>query len=453
MRCASSPRTWTQLGTLIHSWSLWISELLSAVTARSCLPFPRNSGSGKVEGLSCQRRWVQRRSKFAPVEGLVRSRPWRGEGPCSSVCPALPATALLLPARAWATLLSLLCCGRWRREPGEACTDCCPAPGRSKHPAGSPVGLGPDQNFGRVVGDAWQGCAGRLLGQAASGLEYEHCAALAEALGRWLAWGHSQGSLLEMEHCLARAVFAFAGTEREIYKAGKQKATMAERVNSNITYTHVLQICPTRNVILAQRFWECEQRRSQFVAITLNMWRSIYMGPQTEWVNKAYVFKSIQSGSVQLSAPALLLLRMIPGTICEHRQPGSGRRGAAAGPGPGRALPGATSRPPARPPRARCLPGAAAMSRTAGCGHGGSAALRAPTRRSAIAPDRTLGACLLLVFWLCCARSSAQWCRWSCGALCHLLSWWCCLSGLFLLGQHFPPWLCIPFLFCSEVFS
>lgn len=46
---------------------------------------------------------------------------------------------------------------------------------------------------------------------------------------------------------------------------------MAETVNSNITYTHVLQICSTENVILAQRFWECEQHRSQAVTTTLNM--------------------------------------------------------------------------------------------------------------------------------------------------------------------------------------
>lgn len=151
VRCASSPRRRTQLGTCgLVNCALQLLRVLA------CPSQGIWAHTGKGEGLSCQWRWEQSRSKFAPVEGLVRSQPWRGEGPCSSVCPALLPTALLLPARAGEMLPGLFRFGRWRQEHGEACTDCCPEPERIKHPAG----LRQDQNFGMVVGYAWQGCAG-----------------------------------------------------------------------------------------------------------------------------------------------------------------------------------------------------------------------------------------------------------------------------------------------------
>lgn len=172
MRCASSPRRRTQLGPCeLVNCSLQLLRILAC-------PFQGiRAYTGKGEELSWQRRWEQRRSKLAPVEGLVWSQSWRGERPCSSVCPTLPATALLLQPRHGRR------CPAWF---GSAAGDrskarCAPtaAPSQRDHtPRGSPVGLRQGQNFGMAVGEAWQGCAGWLLGQVAFGLEYEHCVAL-----------------------------------------------------------------------------------------------------------------------------------------------------------------------------------------------------------------------------------------------------------------------------------
>lgn len=122
----------------------------------------------------------------------------------------------------------------WGQEQSEARSDCCREPERSHTPRGSPAGLRQGQNFGMAVGDTWQGCAGWLLGQVAFGLGYEHCVAL---LKPWDSdW--FEGPLWTWQPCWATAVFASAGTQREVYKANQQtkKATMAETANSNITY-------------------------------------------------------------------------------------------------------------------------------------------------------------------------------------------------------------------------
>lgn len=211
---------------------------------------------------------------------------------------------------------------------------------------------------------------------------------------------------------------------RFIKQTNKQKKPqwLKQRIQISLI-THVLQTCCTKkNVILAQRFWECEQHRSQFVAVTLNMRGSTSVGPQTEWVNKACIFKWIQSGWAQLSSPA-------------GRCSGRSRARALLRPAP----PG--GRPSSR--RARCLPGAAAMSR-AGPG-------RAGTAPSCSAPPGGTGA-VLPVFSLCSqCLVPPHPLSGAAGAAVPLAELATLPARVVVLGQHFLPWLCVPFLFYPQV--
>lgn len=158
--------------------------------------------------------------------------PWRGwcgasrdgvRGACSWVCPVLLATALQQPAQPWQMLLSLAGFCRWRQDQGEACTDCCPEPERVHIPSRKPSGAQAESKL-------WHECGRRQAGLCwatpwASGLRLGVRALCSPLLKHWGGdcFGDiHKGPFWRWKLCLARAVLAFAGTERKILKASKQ---------------------------------------------------------------------------------------------------------------------------------------------------------------------------------------------------------------------------------------